>query len=122
MGSDDEVVTMDGKVGHGGVRQVQLERLPIIAVIEGDIYRAFSSGKEQAFVPRIFAHDIAGSARWNTIADFYPGFAEIARAIDVGTQIVETERVDCRIRGAGVEVGGLNDRDFAPWLQLRRRD
>src|SRR6266481_1417712 len=107
---------MDSKIAHGSVRQVELKRLPIIAIVEGDINRAFRSGKQQPLTRAIFANHIACSAGWYAVSDFGPGLAEIARAINVRPQIINAKTVDGGVCSAGLEVGSLDDRDFAPRL------
>ena len=34
MRGDDEVIVVNPKIAHGGVRQIQLQRLPVVAIVE----------------------------------------------------------------------------------------
>ena len=74
---------MDGQVTHGSVRQIELQRLPVVAVIERDVDGGFGSGKEQALAKGIFADDVDRSVVGKTLGDFDPGLAIVAGAIDV---------------------------------------
>ena len=60
MRGDDQVVVLDEQVAHGGVWQVVLEGLPVVAVIEGNPDRGFSAGEEQALTDRVFANGVNG--------------------------------------------------------------
>ena len=112
---------MNYEIAHGRVRQIELQRLPIVSIVEGNVNGAFRAGEEQTFANRIFAHHVAGAAIGNIFCDFRPRFAEIARAVNVRAQIVEPERIDRGVRRARLEVRSFDDRNFAPRLQLRRR-
>src|SRR6266566_6042628 len=112
---------MDRKVAHGRVRQIELQRLPIVSIVEGNIDGTFRSREEQALAHRIFAHHVARSAIGNPFCDFRPRFSEIARAVNVRAQIIKPERIDRGIRRARVEVRRFDNGNFAPRLQSRRR-
>jgi len=34
VGGDDEVVVVNPEIAHGSVRQIELERLPVVAIVE----------------------------------------------------------------------------------------
>src|SRR5277367_795889 len=104
------------------MRQIQLQRLPVVAVFEGNVDRSFGAGVEQAFAHRVFANHVDGRVVRQTVGDFRPRFAVIARAVNMRTQIVETETVDGGVRGGSIRVRSLDDGDFAPRRELRRRD
>ena len=58
----------------------------------------------------------------DTAGNLDPSSAKIACAVDMWAEIIESKTIDCGIGSAGVEVGSLNDGDFTPGLELRRRD
>ena len=62
---DDEVAVADGDVAHGAVRQVQLERLPVLAVVEGDEDAGLGARVEQSAALGILAHDVDEAAVGN---------------------------------------------------------
>jgi len=43
---DDQIVSMHRQITHRGRRQIQSERLPVIAVVERDKHRAFGAGEQ----------------------------------------------------------------------------
>src|SRR5467141_3079378 len=118
---DNKIVAMNREIAHRSVRQIQLQRLPIVSIVEGNVHGAFRSGEEQTLARRIFAHYVAGAAIGNIFCDFRPRLAEIARAVNMRAQIVEPERIDRRVRRACIEVRSFDNRNFAPRLELRRR-
>ena len=113
---------MNREIAHRRMRQIQLQRLPIVSIVEGSVDGAFRAGVEQTFSHRIFAHHVACAAIRNAFCNFRPRFSEIACAVNVRAQIVEPERIDRRVRRARIEVRSFDDGNFAPRLQLRRRD
>src|SRR6476660_8490417 len=81
--SDDQVVAMNRQVAHGSMRQVKLQRLPVIAVIERNEYAALGSREQQSLAHRIFAHYVHRSVIGKAGDNFLPTFAEVVRAVDV---------------------------------------
>src|SRR5260370_23583780 len=57
--ADDEIVAMNWEVAHGGVGQVELQGVAVVAFIERNKNRAFRTGKKQPFAPGVFAHRVA---------------------------------------------------------------
>src|SRR2546425_6233638 len=80
---------MNREIAHRRMRQIQLQRLPIVSIVEGNVNGAFRAGVEQTFSHRIFAHHVACAAIRNAFCNFRPRFSEIARAVNVRAQIVE---------------------------------
>ena len=56
---------MDREIANPGDRQIQLQGLPVLSVVQRYINSEFGSGEEQPFALRIFADDAknAGAAR-----------------------------------------------------------
>ena len=52
MGADYHVVIVNHEIADGSGGQIQLQRLPVIAIVEGDEHGAFGSGEEQALADR----------------------------------------------------------------------
>ena len=46
--ADDDIVAVDYEIAHGSGGQVELQRLPGVAIVERDIDGAFGAGEEQA--------------------------------------------------------------------------
>ena len=102
-------------------RHVQAQRLPIVAVVEGDEDGEFGAGEEQAFADRVFADGVDGSIG-QAVDDLLPGGAAIVGAIDVGLEIVQAEAIDGGVDGVVVEVRGVELRHLAPGRHGGRRD
>ena len=94
----------------------------MIAVVERDVDRLLAPCEKKSALFRIFADGVDDAAGRNAIRDFHPALAAVARAENVRSQIVETERIDRRIGTLRIEMRGLHDRDFRPGHQLRRGD
>src|SRR5262249_18598019 len=71
---------------------------------------------------RIFANNVCGCAVRNALRDFLPGFAEVARSVNVRAKIVKPKAVDRSIRSPSLEMRGFDNGDLAPRLELRRRN
>ena len=80
---DDEVVVVNPEIAHGGVRQIQLQGLPVVAVVERDPDRIFRAGKQQAFAHGIFAHRVHRAEVGQAGGDQLPGLAAVVRAVDI---------------------------------------
>ena len=63
MRRDREIVVFNNQVAHGSGRHVQPQRLPVVAVVKGDINGALGAGEEQTAPLRIFAHHVDVFAR-----------------------------------------------------------
>ena len=105
MGGDDEIVVVNPEIAHGSVRQIQLQRLPVIAIVKRNPDGIFRAGKQQAFAHRIFAHRVDRAEIGQAGGDQLPGLAAIVRAVDVRMQVVDAEAADggvggCRRRNA----------------------
>ena len=69
VGRDREIVAVNREIADGSRRQVQLQRLPMIAVVEGHIDAQFSSGKEQPLRSEDLHERPQESPRRNSIGD-----------------------------------------------------
>jgi hypothetical protein len=58
VGADDEIVFVYDEIADGRDRQVELEGLPVIAVIEGNVDAEFGSRVEEALAFRIFSYAV----------------------------------------------------------------
>ena len=56
--ADDEIVLVDLEVAHRRDRQVELQRLPGVAVVERHERAALGAGEQQALPLGIFLHDV----------------------------------------------------------------
>jgi len=68
----DEIVILDYQIVNGRLRQVQLQWLPVRAIIEREIYTKLGPGVEQPFAFRILPHAVDVCALWDSIGDCAP--------------------------------------------------
>ena len=83
---DDKVIAMNRQVAHGGMRKIQLQRLPVVAVVKRNVYRSFAAGEKQAFARGIFTHDVDRCVVRQASRDFRPVLTVVARPVDMRMQ------------------------------------
>ena len=120
MGCNNEIVLLDHQIVDGRDRQIQLERLPVCAVIERNKHAQLGAGVKQAGFFRIFAHGVHISAVRNAVCDRRPGFAQISRFENVWLEIIEFMSIHRDISAAAVARRRINNADRAPRGHLRR--
>ena len=84
VGGDDEVVAVDLEVAHGDARQVELQRLPVVAVVERDVHAELGGGVQQAPPRRVLADRVDEVAVADAGHDQLPVPAAVAGAVEVG--------------------------------------
>src|SRR5438477_7297783 len=94
MGSDCKIVVFDDQVADRCGRHVEPERLPVFAIVEGNVNSALRSGEEQSFPLRVFAHGVHGLSVWNSFHDLLPGLTRVAGPVNVRAYIIEAQSVD----------------------------
>ena len=102
MRGNNQIIVLDHQVVDRSGRQVQLEWLPVRAIIPGNVDSRFGSGIEQTLLPRIFADRVHVSAVGNAVGDFRPALSQICGSVDVRPQIIEFVTVQRHVSGAGV--------------------
>jgi hypothetical protein len=70
------------------VGKIELQRLPVVAVIEGDVDGGLRASEEQPAALWILADDVNWGIVGQAACDSLPGLAAIARAIDIRGQAV----------------------------------
>ena len=114
MGGDVQIVAVHHDVANRGDRHVVLQRLPLRAVVEGNVDAQFGGGIEQPFGLRIFLNRVDEGAFGNAGDDVLPGLAAVVGAIDVRLVIGDAMAIDRGVGGLGIEVAGFDLRDLAP--------
>src|SRR5207253_9016655 len=94
MGTGNEVGAVNGEIADRSRRQIQLQRLPVVAIVERNIDGMLGAGEEQAAAHGIFAYSVDGGIVGNAGSNLLPALAAIASAIDVSVQIIEAETID----------------------------
>src|SRR6185437_10135575 len=77
---------------------------------------------QQTALARIFANRVGRCAGRYPAVDLRPRLAAVVRAEEVWIRIIDAHRVRRDVRGAGVEVAGINVEDAGPRLDGRRGD
>ena len=114
VGGDDEIVVLDDEIVDRGGGQIQFERAPVCAVVEGNIDAGFGSGVEQAALLGIFANGANEGAIGNAVGELGPGLAVVGGFVDVGFEVVALVAIDGDVGGAGVERRSVDEADAAP--------
>ena len=80
------------------------KRLPVRAVVEGDVHAELGAGVEQAGAVGIFAHHarrLVGGDAVLAVGEQRPRLAVVVGAVDVRREIAEQEAIDGGVGGAG---------------------
>ncbi len=101
MRRNHQVVAVNRQIPHRSVRQVQLQRLPVVAIIERHINGCLRSREQQPFPQRIFSHYVDRSVIGQPRIDFLPGLAKIPGAINMRLQIIQTKTIHRRVYRPG---------------------
>src|ERR1700752_353623 len=110
----DHVVVLHDKIADRRRGHVQTQRLPVLAVVDREVYGLLGTAIEQSFSPRVLANCVDNAAVRYTANDLFPRLAAVMRSEDVWSQIVEAEGVDRRIGSVCVESTGVDQRHFCP--------
>ena len=92
LGRNHQVVALDLQVGDRRDRQVELERLPVGAVVERDVEAELGAGVEQPLARRVLAHDaheVVGRNAVLAVGQQIPVGAVVVGAEDVRPEVVE---------------------------------
>ena len=84
----DQVIVLDLQIVNGDDGQVELKRLPVEPVVEGDIDAGFGTGVQQTAPRRIFADDACEDIRRQAIGDGDPVAAIVVGLEKVGREVV----------------------------------
>src|SRR6185437_4374207 len=114
MGGSNQIIVFDHQIMHRRDRQVELQRLPGIAVVCSEVNTEFRAGKEQPFFKRVFMDCSNVCAAGYPVVDPGPILSKIARAVDVWADIIEPMTIDGSICRAGSKMRRFDDADLAP--------
>ena len=67
---NDQIFAVNREIANRCDRKIQLQRLPVVAVIEGNVNSELGSGKEQPLLLSIFANGARERVRGNAIANW----------------------------------------------------
>ena len=121
MRPDDEIIAVDLEVAHRRDGEVELQRLPIVTVIQRHERSALGAGEEETATNRILLHGVHVDAGRQSARDLLPCLAEITSAINVGVEVLQLMAVDARVSCPRIEVRRFDRRHTAPHSDCRRR-
>ena len=117
-GGDDEVAEagLDGEPGDGGVGQVELQGVPVLAVVEGEEDAVLGGGVEEAGAGGVLLDAVDGAEKGvgDAAADGGPGGAVVGGFVDEGIVVALEVVVGGEVGGGGGGVGGLDVADGGP--------
>src|SRR3984957_1005985 len=90
----DEVVVLDDEVVHRGGRQIELQRLPVGAIVRRVEDAQFGARIQQSLANRVFAYRVHVGAVRYAGSNTRPRLAEIVSPVDQWLQIVELVAID----------------------------
>ena len=71
VGRDNEILLLDHHIGNLNDRQVQLKRLPIVSIIEGNVHAELSASIKQPFAIRVLTNNPYKVVGGNTVVRCY---------------------------------------------------
>ena len=114
MRADYQVILVNDEIANRARRHIQTKSLPVVSIVEGNIYGALASAEEQAPPHRVFADGIDGSVIRQPIHDLLPCCAAVMSSVDVRMLIVQANAIDRRIGGLRIEAACVDKRNLAP--------
>ena len=112
-----EIVVLNREIADGSVRQVQLQGLPMVAIVEGYVYSGFRARKEKPFANRVFADGVGKASLGDATRNLLPSCAAISGAVEVRLVILEPVPVNGGVNRSRVVAGGHEHADLAPGRQ-----
>ena len=114
---DDQIVVLDRQVAHRRRRQVQLQRLPVVAVVERHEDGELGAREQQSAARRILFDRLHVDARRQTARDRLPRLAAVLRAQRVRLVVGEPMAIDGRVRFVRRAVRTMNPRPHRAALE-----
>src|SRR5579872_4930940 len=105
---------MDDEVANRRGGQIQLQRLPLAAVVERYKHSLFRPRVKEAAPRGIFANHVDVTALGNSRGDLLPRKSGVLRFVNVGLDVVEPVAIDRSVGFVLVEVRRVDKSDFAP--------
>ena len=130
MRSNHEVIAMDREIPDRADGQIQLQGLPMIAVIKRHVNPKLGSGEKQTFALRIFSDCAQECGGGNACGDRLPGCAIIAGSVEQWPRIIDPAAINrSTTTSAGVRSSSVacsasskdasGERDFFPACTAR---
>src|ERR1700755_546191 len=113
---------VNGEVCDWRVGEIQLERLPARAVVEGDVHARLRARVEQPAPRSVFAYDAREGAVGNARVDLLPTLSVVARLGEVGLEVVPLVHRRRDVGGGRVVRRSLDGVYLYPLGHVLRRD
>ena len=120
MSSNYEIVVLHRQIMHRHSREIELQRLPVIAVINGEEDTSSVPAKSRPLRTGCLSNGANISAIRNTRINARPCFAEIVRAINPCADIVHAVAINGGVGCGSSKMTRINKADFAPDRQTGR--
>ena len=98
----NQVVVLHHEVVHRRERQIQLHRLPLLAIVEGNENAGLSAREEQASTSGIDTHGVDIGIRGKAIPKPGPSFTEVRGLENVWREVVQFMPFDSHVCGARI--------------------
>ncbi len=121
MRGGNEIAAVDMKIANRGPRQIELQWLPVRAVVGREVDARLRAGVEQTAPHRIFANRARVRAVGDAGRDLRPRLSEIGGLVQVRLEVVLLVAIGRDVRGRRVKVRWLDDRYAGVRTGERRR-
>ena len=121
MRSDDQVTVFDDQVVDRDGWQVQLQGIPVLAIVKGDVDSGLSSRVEQPPLEGIFTDHARKDIICESCGDLRPGFAVIVGFVKIRLEIVKLVAVCGHVSRSRIVRRGFDNADKRPLRQFLRR-
>ena len=114
-GHDQLIVALvKRQVGDGHHGKVELDRLPVVTGIVGDINPEFRSGEEKTLAVRILTHHAGEVVTGNAVDDFRPALTEVGGLIEVRPEVIGLVHRRGDVRRSGIVRRRVDGVDLDP--------
>src|SRR5207245_2672978 len=117
-----KIAILNDKVMNGYGWQVQLEGLPLSAIVERNLDAGFCAREQQATLSRVFADHAGKDILSKASGDPCPGLPIVVRLIKVGLEVVQFIARGCHIGRGRIVRRWFDDADQGPFWKIRRCD
>ncbi len=114
VGRDDQILIVESEIAHRRVRQIQLQRTPVIAVVQGKPYGLLGTRIQQPAAHRILAHRVGRGVLGQAGGNELPAPPSIPGPVNVRLEIIDTKAAHRSEGDLGIEMRCLQLRHLAP--------
>ena len=108
IAAHNQIVSMERNVAIRRVRQIQLQRLPVVTVIKRDVHPTFGASIQQPGTLGIGTNHAGGTAtrliRGESVGDARPRLAVIVGTVEVRRVVTHARKIDRHVGAAGIRM------------------